>query len=1081
MPKEKTYSLSPQQARLWALQNAAGAAPFRVQCLASITGALDRAALKEALDDCVRRQEILRTSFTVSGDTAGVVQTVNETGPFALDAVVLEGLSDFEQKEKVTALWHSSLQLPFDPVQPLRAVLIVVSPVKSFLLISLPALCADVPAAVNLVRETGEAYVARKRGENPAIKATQYGELANWQNELLEAPELKIGREYWSKLGLEKAGAHKLPFQKQPSSPPAEFAVQEHISRLPGEATLRIRQAAEKHETSISSFVLACWAVLLSRSVSAPEIMMGVACDGRKYEELKSVAGPLMKFLPTALSCPEDASFASVLLAVEKTVAANCKWQECFSWQDAAPALPPLSSGFEYVPEAKPWMAGGLTFTIERYWSCIDRFPIRLVCLEQDCGLTAEIYYDAHYFQAEEILLLSERLHAILESAASAPQTPVSDLQVLGPTERRKVVAEFNATASHSLPELCIHELFEQQVERTPEALAIITPAEQTTYRDLNRRANQLARFLRRHGTGIESRVAILMERSLDMFVAVMAVMKAGAAYVPLDSQHPAGRISYVLGDASPAVLLTQRHLARNLPAWSGKTIFMDEQSKVIAQEDETNLSVPLVPECLAYLIYTSGSTGAPKGSMIAHRGLVNHAQQMIGLYDLRPGRRMLQFFSLSFDASAEDIFPSLLSGAALVCPPDFLDYSPSGLLAFCRRFEITTLHLPVVLWHQLVDEVSNGNYSLPPQVQMLSVGGESPSASKLANWNRMTAGHAAFRNVYGPTEATITASVYRQDAQTRVMENAPRVPIGRPLANVPIYLLNAAMQPVPIGMQGEIYIGGVALARGYVNQPGLTAEKFVPDPFSGREGARLYKTGDLAQFSIGGEIDFLGRIDHQVKIRGFRVELEEIERFLLTHPAIQETVVTVHENGAGDKRLAAYVTLKPRQSANATQIRHHLRERLPEYMVPTWFVVLNSLPMTHTGKIDRKALPVPTNENLGPEQEYLAPRTPTEEIVAAIFAELLQKSPIGILDNFFESGGHSLLAVQLASRLRETFQVEVSLRKIFEDSTVAGLAAALLERDDERLRVERTAELMTKLAAISDDQAETMLEKPLG
>jgi hypothetical protein len=311
--------------------------------------------------------------------------------------------------------------------------------------------------------------------------------------------------------------------------------------------------------------------------------------------------------------------------------------------------------------------------------------------------------------------------------------------------------------------------------------------------------------------------------------------------------------------------------------------------------------------------------------------------------------------------------------------------------------------------------------------------------------------------------------------------ENRAHVPIGRSLANVPIYLLDANMQPVPVGVPGEIYIGGVALARGYANQPGLTSEKFVPDPFSEHAGARMYRTGDLAQRSIEGEMDFLGRIDHQVKIRGFRVELGEIERILVEHPAIKEAVVTVHQNGTGEKQLAAYITLRPEQSATAKQMRSHLRERLPEYMLPSWFVVLNSLPLTSTGKVDRKSLPAPTNESLGPEQDYVAPRNPTEEIVAAVFAEVLQTGRIGILNNFFESGGHSLLATQLASRLREIFQVEVPLRRIFEDPTVAGIAATLLEEEGERVRVQRTAELMVKLAAVSDDQAESMLEKPLG
>jgi amino acid adenylation domain-containing protein len=1033
---------------------------------------LDKKCLREAINEVVCRHEILRTSFADS------TQIVHNCEPLVADEICLQDVGACGQ-ERVAALWTNSLQQPLHPIESLRVTVIAFSPLKHSILLSLFAMCADLPSLENLAREIGEIYAARQRGESLPSKTMQYGDLANWQNELLQAPELQIGRDYWSKLDAESATVQSLPFRTE-ASPQAGLVLQEFTSYVPSALVLRIRQAIAKRGGSLSTFILACWALLLARSSNAAEIVLGVACDGRKYEELKNVIGPLTRFLPIVVSCAENISFASLLAALEQAVAANYKWQECFSWHKGIPAF-----GFEYARECEPSAAEDLTFRLEKAYACIDRFSISLFCHERDGSLMMHIQYDTHDFQPEEISLLAERLHQVLESAIDRLEAPVLDLHVLGPLERRKVLVDFNSTMRRPLSALCIPELFEQQVQRTPNSFAIITSEGQLTYQDLNRRANQLARYLARRGIGVESRVAILMERSLDMFVGVMAILKAGAAYVPLNAQHPAERIAYVLTDAAPGVLLTQRHLAASLHASCAKTktICIDEgeHSERIAKETDADLSIFLSPESLAYLIYTSGSTGTPKGIMVSHRALVNHALQMIDFYGLAPDRRMLQFFPLSFDASAEDIFPALLSGAVLVPPRDLLAYAPSELLEFCRRFEITTLHLPVALWHRLVDEVSTRGLSLPHHIRMLSVGGESPGLSKLAAWNQLTAGQVAFRNMYGPTEATITASVYQQDGPLPSFENRSRVPIGRPLANVSIYLLDDAMEPVPVGVQGEIYIGGMALARGYVNQPGLTAEKFLPDPFSEHAGARLYRTGDLAQFSVSGEIDFLGRIDHQVKIRGFRVELGEIERILLEHSAIKDSVVAVHQNGTGDKRLAAYITLKLGHSVTARQMRNHLRDRLPEYMFPSWFVVLNSLPLTSTGKVNRKALPAPTNENLSPEQEYVAPRSPTEEIVTAIFAELLQAERIGIMDNFFECGGHSLLAIQLASRLRETFQAEVSLRRIFDDPTAAGVAAALLEEADERLRVERTAELMVKLASVSDDQAETMLEKPLG
>lgn len=1052
--------------------------PFGLQCLISITGLLDRRRLKEAISEVISCHEILRTSFIDSDKSGATIQTVHRN-PLVVDEINLETCAASEQDKRIAALWNNSLLRPFDFSESLRVTLIALSPERHCVLVWLSAMCGDLPTLECLAREIGQSNTATD-GASLLATTTQYGDLALWQNELLEDQELHIGREYWSKLDLRSAAAPKLPFREKTLSQ-HDFLDQEFSSRLTRNQVSRIRLAAETSGNSLFSFLLASWAIVLGRSSGASDIALGVACDGRKYEELKNAVGPLTKFLPVILPCPENAGFASVAAAADHAVAASRQWQECFSWQHAASAISGPVFGFEYVPGLQCWDTGELSFRIEKTWSCTEHFAISLYCREQQDGLVMQIQYDAHHFRPDEVRLLAERLHTILESAAGRPEALVSDLEIIGSAERRQVLVECNTVASHTLPELCIPELFEQQVERTPNAPAIVTTEGCLTYRELNQRANQMARYLQRQGIHVESRVAILMERSLDMLVAVMAVLKAGAAYVPLDSQHPVERISYVLADARPAILLTHRCLAENLFVTSVRTISIDEIKEVIAHESEANISVFVSLDRLTYLIYTSGSTGLPKGSMVPQRALVNHALQMVDLYDLEPGRRMLQFFPLSFDASAEDIFPTLLSGATLVCPPDFFSYSPSELLAFCRLFEVSTLHLPVVLWHQLVEELSRGDLSLPQHIRMLSVGGESPAMGKLAAWNRITGGDVAFRNMYGPTEAAITASVYRQDDQTPLAEHRARVPIGRSLANVPIYLLDANMQPVPVGVQGEIYIGGVALARGYANQPGSTAEKFVPDPFSEHAGARLYRTGDLAQRLIEGEMDFLGRIDHQVKIRGFRVELGEIERILMEHTAIKEAVVTVHQNGTGEKKLAAYITLRPDQSTTAKQMRSHLRERLPEYMFPSWFVVLNSLPLTSTGKVDRKSLPAPVSENLGLEQEYVAPRNPTEEIVAAVFAEVLQTDRVGLLDNFFESGGHSLLATQLASRLREIFQVEVPLRGIFEDPTVAGVAATLLQEEGERLRVQRTAELMIKLAAVSDDQAESMLEKPLG
>ena len=625
--------------------------------------------------------------------------------------------------------------------------------------------------------------------------------------------------------------------------------------------------------------------------------------------------------------------------------------------------------------------------------------------------------------QAREIADYYSRVLAAMSAEPTARHEAVC---LLSDEEQRRLLVELNNTRAAFSQEKCAHQLFEEQVQRVSDAVAVRIGKEELSYRELNLRANQLARRLQEMGVGPEVLVGIFMERSLETLVGLLAVLKAGGAYLPLDPEYPPERISFMIEDSQARVVLTQSGLFHRLPDTTVQTICLD--SHAIFSEDSDNLQAFVMPDNLAYVIYTSGSTGRPKGVLVTHRGVTNMIEASIKLFEITSSSRILQAASLSFDASVLEIFIALLGGATLCLVGRDAVASGTELAQVLRDYAITTIAMPP----SLLDTIPDGEY---PALHSIIVGGEACNAETAARWSR---GRRLF-NAYAPTEATVYATA-RQCAETE--HRVP--PLGRPISNTQIYLLDSHLRPIPIGIIGEIHIGGIGLARGYLNLPVLTAERFVPDPFSRIPGARLYKTGDLARFVTGGEIEFVGRTDQQVKVRGFRIELGEIETVLAQHAGVREAVVVARENASGGKRLIAYVVACEEPPPTTSTMRAYLKEKLPEYMVPSSFVVLDALPLTATGKVDRNRLPAP--EQVRPElaQLYIGPRTPVEEVLCGIFSEVLQIEPVGVHDSFFDLGGHSLLATQVVSRLRMDFQIELPLRTFFEAPTVERLAKAM-------------------------------------
>lgn len=601
-----------------------------------------------------------------------------------------------------------------------------------------------------------------------------------------------------------------------------------------------------------------------------------------------------------------------------------------------------------------------------------------------------------------------------------------------------------NRHVLHIGTEQCLHWLVEAQVERTPDALAVIFEQEQLSYRQLDQRANQLAHYLQQLGVGPEVRVGICVERSVEMLVGLLGILKSGGVYVPLDPSYPTERLAFMLADAQTPLLLTQEHLLNRLPGHQARVLCLDSDWQQVATRPTTTPSSTVSPGNLAYVIYTSGTTGTPRGVMIVHKELVNRIFAMIETYKLGANDRVLQIISLSFDASVEEIFPVLTAGGTLILYQKPAESLVTELLLECEQRKVTLLHMPTAYWHQMVDELSSLQQNVPASVKTTIVGGESPSIKRLVTWSLLAKHPTRFINVYGPTEATITSTYYETSLELALVSKLKNVPIGRPLANTEIDVLDANMQPVPIGVPGELYIGAEGLARGYLGRPELTAEKFIPHPFSAIPGARLYKTGDLARYLPDGNIEFLGRVDHQVKIRGYRIELGEIESVLAQHPAVRQAVVVTREEISDTSYLVAYVVFHQEHKVSVSTLQSYVSQHLPHYMVPSAFVLLDKLPLTPHGKIDRRALPAPAQTRPALQSNFVAARTPLEEKISVIWTQALRIEQIGIHDNFFELGGHSLLAMQVLSQLRATFQVEVPMHRFLEVPTIAQLAELL-------------------------------------
>ena len=1073
--EENAHHLTPTQEAmlLYSVYATQSAAYFERFCY-RYRGALDFAAFAAAWQHVVSRHSILRSSFHWS-DENGPRQIVHTQVQAPIAFEDWRDLSAAQQEQRLAEFLEADSARAFDvSVAPLIRVAVLQTQADLFyIVISNHHLVLDGWSMGIVRREVSETYAALKRGQQPNLAAPpDFSAYLKWLDEQKSAG----APDFWKRELSGFTEPHALPIDRAPVTLPGpEDTFDEHVIDIPEELSGRLAATARKHRVTMSTIAQGAWAVLLSRYCRTADVLMGMTVSGRRFEypEIDSLVGVLINTLPLRVRLPSGGTVATYLQELQREVSRlreheDTPLKHIHEWSN----LPNHNPLFETLVVFENFIGHDLQLNlggeIELASSHLARtnYPLVLV-VNPHAELGLRVIYHRSRFAAEAIERLLNHLVTIMENFATDLEQPFTSLNVLSDSEKHLLLDEWSMTAPAAANLKPAYRQFETQAAANPGAPALEHEGRMLTYAELNARANQLARFIRNHpGEGAElPLVGIFLERSIDLIVAVLAVHKAGAAYLPLDPTYPTARLSLMLEDSGAGVLLSRQSLIEKLPAFNGRIITVDGEAGEFQCLPEQNLEQGASLNDLAYVIYTSGSTGTPKGVGVEHGSLANFVQSASASYEITSEDRVLQFASLSFDASVEEIFCTLSRGATLVVRAESMITSPKQFFESCAQQRISVLDLPTGYWHHLVNAMVEDDLRIPESVRLVVFGGEQAHADHVAKWIARTGNRVRLVNTYGPTEATVVTTIFDL-SQLRVGES---VPIGRPIAGASVYVLDDTRQPAPVGVPGELYIGGAGVARGYLHRDDLTAQKFIANPFG---TGRLYRSGDLVRYREDGNLEFLGRADSQMKIRGFRIELEEIESAIRAHDTVTDAVVKVVTEPDGDKRLCAYVVFDRAGETTSAALRDFLKHKLPPHMIPGMFMTLDSLPLTSNGKVDRRALPHPDAEQTRVAEDFVGPRTPTEELVAAAWCQALKLPRVGINENFFELGGHSLLAARVFAELQKAFTVELSLVDIFNAPTVAGLAHLIYEREAQQQESDELRSLLAELEELSDDEA---------
>ncbi|MCC6606157.1 MAG: amino acid adenylation domain-containing protein [Anaerolineae bacterium] len=1099
-PDQAQVPLSYVQQRLWVLdQLQPGNPAYNLAVPLRIRGQYQTGALSHSLEQLIQRHEILRTVFDLIDDQP--VQIIHQALEVPLAEKDLSHLPPDAREAEAIRLAGEESKRPFNLKDgPLmRTLLLRLDHDDHLLLICMHHIISDDWSMGIFIQEMSQIYEAKARGETAELSELpiQYGDFAHWQRQQFQGALLEKQLAYWQEqLTVSNDGQRRLPVLQMPTDRPRPskqtFVGSKEPVNLPADLSRQLNQLRQQENVTLFMILLAAFQTLLHRYTEQNDLIVGMPIAGRRQSETEGLIGYFVNTLALRTDLSGDPTFRELLQRVRPVVLGALDNQDLpvekiiELLQPERDLSRPLLFQTMLILRTAPKPALSLPgLEIEPVDAVAHTAPVDLTLSLTDTpkGLVGSLEYNTDLFDPSTMQRFLSHFQVLLEGIVANPDRRLSTLPLLSSLETQQLLHEWNPATPFLWPGTYAHQRFTKQARRAPNKIAVAGDQKSLTYAELNARSNQLAHYLQGLGVKPEITVGLYIPRSVDQSVAMLGVLKAGGAYVPLDPAYPEERLAFMLENANISVLLTQEAVIAAAD-WQYqspqplKIVCLDSEWHLINQEAADEPQAMLHPDNLAYIIYTSGSTGQPKGVSVTHRSLMAYLTAILPPLDIQPEDRVLNFASISFDATTEELYPVWFNGATVVLRPEriapHLEFSE-----FVAQQRISVLSLPAPFWHEWVYQLSllaAESPKLPSHVRLILLNAAEPAPDRFALWRKFGGDDVRWINTYGPTEITVTATIYEPTTLGEKEKQWPRMPIGRPLVNCTLYVLDTNMKPVPTGVPGRLYIGGSGVTRGYLKRPSLTAERFIPDPFSQLGGARFYDTGDLVRYLSDGNLEFLGRVDHQVKVRGFRVEPGEIEAILAQHPALQENAVQAWPDAGGNNQLVAYVVYGPGQNVSFSDLRHFLSEKLPGYMVPTAFEVLLTLPRLPNGKVDRDRLPKPAPDRTQQKPDYVAPRTDLEEVLASIFAETLNIDEIGIFDDFFERGGHSLIATQVISRIHRIFKIQLPLRALFESPTVAGLTTTLMTLPAHGRNIETTAKMLIRLSQLPNEAVKKML-----
>ncbi|OUC11649.1 MAG: non-ribosomal peptide synthetase [Alkalinema sp. CACIAM 70d] len=999
-----------------------------------LMGAFDRKAFERAIQSLVLRHESLRSTLSPDGQHL----CINDDLVLEITGADWSELPAADRAAQIAQRRQQAVKEPFDLEHgPLvRVELYRLQSEEHFVLITAHHIICDGWSWAVLMNDLGQLYSAYKAGTTPELEPVdRFSDYAQQVADQAASPDAQAAEQYWLKLFADSVPVVDFPTDRSRSSFRTFNADREDYDLSP-QLVAELKQLGKTAGCSFMSVLLAGFEAWLARLTQQADVVVGVLAAGQAASGLYNLVGHCVSLLPMRSRVDSQQSFRNYLAARKSTILDAYDHQQ-FTYGSLVQKLriprdpsriplAPILLNIDQGLDSSKLPFDGLTVEFFSNPRAYENFELFVNATELNGRLTLECQYNTNLFDGATIRQRMAELETLLSAIVQSPDQAIGQLPLL-PASEWQQIQQWNQTQVPYASDACIHHLVAQQAAATPEATAVMYEEQRLSYGDLDRRANQLAHYLQSQGVGPDTLVGISLERSPDLLVAMLGVLKAGGAYVPLDPSYPTDRLAYMMTDARLTLLLTDSTVAHQVPSGEVATLQIDRDWPTIAQQSSEAPASPVTPDHLAYVIYTSGSTGQPKGVQVPHRGVVNFLQTMAQQPGIQAQDVLLSVTTLSFDIAVLELLLPLTVGASTVLVSRATAMNGEALLQTLVRSQATIMQATPATWRLLLAS----GWTSSPNLKILC-GGE---ALTLPLAQELTRRVKEVWNMYGPTETTIWSTCYP------MAKDASQVLIGRPISNTQVYVLDEFQQPVPIGVPGELYIGGTGVVRGYWNRPDVTAERFISDRLSSQPDARLYRTGDLVRLLPNGNLEYLQRIDNQVKVRGFRIELGEIEATMLQASGVKEAVVTVREETSGEKTLVGYVVPQGDSADLTANLRQFLRGKLPDYMVPNAFMVLDALPLTPNGKVDRKALPAPEATRRDLIESYVAPRTPVEQTIAEIWANVLSLDRVGIHDNFFELGGYSLLAIQIVSRLRPALQVEIPLPSLFDLPTVAELA----------------------------------------